>query len=177
MFLAVAALIAFPSFQGNAATTPARAAAPASAVRITPGTHDFSARIPISPALARSLAGKVGVLYQGLWKPRVYCNGGNSGPYSGFNANIKWGGNGSILIPAYLDVWGKVWDGCGGKTYAYLSYTNGLSTHNDKIGSAFYHRTSGVNVTHSSDFATYGNIRVDVCVLYNGWRCGKPLGP
>ena len=180
--LGMAALAIIPGFPASAATThtpPAArvSSAPGMVVRVTPGAHAFSVRIPITSALARSLARSPRPNYQGIWKPRVYCNGGSSGPWSGFNANIKWGGNGSIAIPAYLDVWGQVWDGCGGTAYAYLSYTNGLSSHNDQIGKAPYFKTAGVNVSHGSDFATYGNIRVDVCESYNGWRCGKALGP
>ena len=64
-----------------------------------------------------------------------------------------------------------------GARYAYLAYTNGLSKRNDKIAKAVHFAIANVDVSHSSHFATYGNIRVDVCILYNGWRCGKPLGP
>jgi hypothetical protein len=179
-FLGITALAVLPSFSASAATvhTPQAASAPVTstvAMKITPGAHAFSMRIPITPAFAHRLVRQFGPDYQILVKPRVYCNGGSTGPYSGFNANIKWGGNGNPIIPAFLDVWGQVWDGCGGTADAYLAYTNGLSTHNDKIGTAVYFKTTGVDVTHSSDFATYGNIKVDVCELYNGWRCGKPL--
>jgi len=168
-FLAIAAIAMIPSLTANAAVN--------HATRTTAVEHSFSADVRITPALARALVRQYGPLYQGLWKPRVYCNGGSSGPYSQFNANIEWGGNGSIAIPAYLKVWGEVWDGCGGTAYAYLSYTNGLSSHNDKVGTAPYYTTDGVNEDLSSDFATYGNIRVDVCEQYNGWRCGPATGP
>ena len=170
-FLGVLALTVLP---GHSASAAVRKATPASTAT---GARSFAVSVPVTPAVARALVQEYGPDYVGLWKPRVYCNGGSSGPYSQFNANIEWGGNGNPIIPAFLRVWGEVWDGCGGTAYAYLAYTNGLSGHNDKIGTAPYYTTDGVDKNYSSDFATYGNIRVDVCEQYNGWRCGKAVGP
>lgn len=180
--IGVTAAVAVPvmSANGSTVTQDVTRAPSGLELHISPGAHKVSLKVPISSAAAKQLREPRHTnspLYQIAVSPRVYCNGNGQAPWSGFNGNIAWGGNGSIAIPAYLDVWGTLWDGCGATAYLYLSYTLLGSEHNGSIGSASYYNSTGINHDDSNEYATYGNIRVDVCTNYNGWRCGAAEGP
>jgi hypothetical protein len=99
-----------------------------------------------------------------------------------FSGTLQWGGNGSILIPAYISLDGRVWNNaCPGATeYVYISYTYAGAEYNPQIGKASYSPTANfkVNFSTESELFQYGNIKVDVCDNSNkGWHCGKAVGP
>lgn len=177
MVLAAVPAQAATSARSSTAAHTSTAALSGTKTQARPGAHAFAQKVRISKTFARSLVRKYGPDYQGFYKSKVYCNGGSTGNWSGFNATIQWGGNGSIAVPAYLTVDGEVWDGCGATAYAYVSYTNGIGSYDPQVQHASSYNTAGVHYTTSSDYATYGNITIDVCTNYNGWRCGKPQGP
>jgi hypothetical protein len=103
----------------------------------------------------------------------VSC-GDSSGRTAGFDGQIGWGGVGSEVMPAYIDVDGRIWSSCNGTAYLYVSYTNFGSSHNPQIGTAGAGKNVGVHWSTESHFAPYGNIALDVCTRSNGWRCGAP---
>ncbi|MQY03436.1 hypothetical protein [Actinomadura macrotermitis] len=177
--VAAGAVLALPAPSAQADVSPkpvqptpaAAGKAPVIKVQVTPGAHQMRIRIPVSPsaqtppavrpeARPEARKGKKSV------KPRVNCGG--------FNGWIEWGGWGSIAIPAYIDVWGKVWSTCNSTTYLYLDYSHFTSPHHKKISQAGPHSTHGVNWDTDSHSATFGQIKITTCSTYRGWSCGKP---
>src|SRR5205807_6157261 len=111
---------------------------------------------------------RIGPRHQATVHPRVSC-GDSRGRTAGFDGQIGWGGVGSEVMPAYIDVDGRLWSSCNGTAYLSVSYTNFGSSHNPQIGSAGAGKNVGVNWSTESHFAPYGNIALDVCTRSNGW--------
>lgn len=91
--------------------------------------------------------------------PRVTCGG--------FNGNVKWSGNS-------IEIWGEVWDTCGGYTYVYLSWNN-PTHHNQAVGVSQPHDTDGVSPQTFKGGLNVSNISVTACSTHGGWHCGKPV--
>jgi hypothetical protein len=130
---------------------------------LKPGRHRVSIKVP-EPTPTK---GRIGPLTERSVSPRVTCGG--------FNGNVEWGGNGSVLDEAYLDVWGTLWSTCKTTTYLYISYQLLQNSYNKTIKSAGANSSVGVNWSTSSDWATFGYIVVDTCSTYKGWTCGAPV--
>jgi len=144
-------------------------------VPVAPGQHTVSLQVPAAPgSQAAPDAPAIGPRHTATVHPRVSCGDG-SGRTAGFDGQIGWGGVGSEVMPAYIDVDGRLWSSCNGTAYLYVSYTNFGSSHNPQIGSAGAGKNVGVNWSTESHFAPYGNIALDVCTRSNGWRCGAPV--
>jgi hypothetical protein len=139
--------------------------------RAAASSHATSVKLP-SRLPARA---SMGPLYETSVSPRTSCGG--------FNGNIDWGGVGSVAYPAYIHVWGKLWNnGCPGATiYLYVNYTLGSGQYGPQIAKATYSATGnvGVNWETTSEYElSYGHITVDVCDNSGGgWHCGAPQGP
>ena len=144
-------------------------------IPVTPGQHTVSLQVPAAPgSQAAPDAPAIGPRHTATVHPRVSCGDGG-GRTAGFDGQIGWGGVGSEVMPAYIDIDGRLWRSCIGTTYLYVSYTNFCSSHNPQIGSAGAGKNVGVNWSTESHFAPYGNIALDVCTRSNGWRCGAPV--
>lgn len=98
-----------------------------------------------------------------------------------FSGTLQWGGNGSILVPAYISLDGRVWNNnCPGATeFVFVSYTYAGGGYDPRVGKASYSPSANVKVhwNTESELFQYGNITVDVCDNHHGWHCGKPQGP
>jgi hypothetical protein len=127
-----------------------------------------------APAKATPQAG-------GTVQPLYEMKVGPTNSCGAFSGTLQWGGNGSILVPAYISLDGRVWNNnCPVATeYVYISYTYAGGGYNPQIGHAEYSPTANVVVNwHAeSELFQYGSIKVDVCDNYHGWHCGKAVGP
>jgi len=90
----------------------------------------------------------------------------------GFNGNVQWG---SIApLRKYIEIWGEVWDTCGGYTYVYLSWNN-PTHHNQAVAAALPHHTDGFSPHTYYGRLGVSNIAVTVCSTYGTWHCGRPV--
>src|ERR1700716_3737052 len=98
-----------------------------------PGAHTVSFAVPMAPGNQASPdSATVGPHHKATVHPRVSC-GDSSGRTAGFDGEVGWGGVGNEVIPAYIDVDGRLWSSCNGTAYVYVSYTNFGSSHNKLI--------------------------------------------
>ena len=93
-----------------------------------------------------------------------------------FTGNVMWGGDGSILFPAYLDVHGTVSSSCNSTTTARISYTNGpFGNYGPTVfGTARAHKSATADFNAGSGDSTYGNISIQACTT-DGMPAGKIL--
>jgi hypothetical protein len=153
-----------------AAVLTTAAAAPSSAAVLV-RTHDATVATASSstPAKVLPTPGPAVPLYQMHVIASVAC--------AKFTGTISWGGNGSILVPAYIYVDGTVSSSCNSTSYLHLHY-NWLGGHYDpRIGLAGPYKSVPVHFAIENELATYGDIYVYVCSNRYGWSCSPDVGP
>jgi hypothetical protein len=161
IFLALAVTgIAFLSATPAMAATTAPQAASASAAAAAPAVAGYQHTDVVSVSRAENGNVSVSPDYSlEAVSPRVSCGG--------FNGNVQWSGS-------TVEIWGEVWDTCGGYTYVYLSWNN-PTHHNQAVGTSQPHDTDGVSNHTFSGGLNVSNIAVTVCSTYGGWHCGTPV--
>jgi hypothetical protein len=156
----IALLSAAPAM---AASTPAAAgrSAPAAGVTVVKPHGEAVVLVsrPGTRAGAVSSAPEAPAFQLVAVSPRVSCGG--------FNGNVQWSGNS-------VEIWGEVWDTCGGYTYVYLSWNN-PTHHNQAVGTAQPRDTDGVSAQTFKGGLNVSNIAVTTCSTYGGWHCGTPV--
>jgi hypothetical protein len=151
--------VAFLSATPAMAATAAPQAASASAAT-APAVAGYQHTEVVSVSRAENRNGSVSPDYSlEAVSPRVSCGG--------FNGNVEWSG-------PTVEIWGEVWDTCGGDTYVYLSWNN-PTHHNQAVGTAQPYSTNGVPVQSFGGGLNVSNIAVTACSTYGGWHCGTPV--
>jgi hypothetical protein len=90
------------------------------------------------------------------------------------------------LFPAYIDLWGKLWnDQCPRATeYVFVTYTYGTDTRDPQVAQSGY-APPGSKAVGVSEFplaendyvGPYAYIKVDACDDNAGWHCATAQGP
>lgn len=96
-----------------------------------------------------------------------------------WSGTLSWGGNGSIAIPAYIDVSGKLTDNCN-SGYAQLHiHWDTINNPKDKMIKQVGPNSSANTPFSTEDHVnTYKDIYVWICSEgAGGWRCGNHKGP
>ena len=91
--------------------------------------------------------------------PRVNCGG--------FNGHVGWDYQG-------IEVYGQLWESCGGTAYLYVSYKDPFGE-NVQIANVANHGTTGLDWQSGQTGTAPGYISVTVCSNHGGWHCGTPV--
>jgi len=92
---------------------------------------------------------------------------------------LSWGGNGSILVPAYIQLEGVIHDKCNnGFAILYIHWDTINNPKDERAGYAEPNSQSNTPYHTEDHVNTYKDIWVELCSADNtGYRCGNRKGP
>lgn len=95
-----------------------------------------------------------------------------------WKGEIAWGGNGSILDPAYIDVSGELKDTCrSGYAQLFLHWDTIDNPKNELVKKVEEDSSARTPYSTNDRFNTYKDIYVYICSEYEGYRCSEDAGP
>jgi len=96
-----------------------------------------------------------------------------------WSGDLSWGGNGSILDPAFIDISGKLKDTCNnGYAQLFLHYDTIDNPKNPKVKQIGPNTSANTPFSTEDNLNTYKDIYVYICSKNTaGYRCGNHKGP
>jgi hypothetical protein len=96
-----------------------------------------------------------------------------------WSGTLSWGGNGSIVVPAYIDISGKLTDNCNnGYAQLFLHYDTIDNPKEPKVKQIGPNSSANTPFSTEDNLNTYKDIYVYICSEDStGYRCGNHKGP
>jgi len=96
-----------------------------------------------------------------------------------WSGTLSWGGNGSILVPAYIDLEGKLKDTCNnGYAQLFIHWDTIDNPKNELVKKVGPNSSANTPFSTEDRFNTYKDIYVYICSENStGYRCGNHKGP
>ncbi len=95
-----------------------------------------------------------------------------------WSGELAWGGNGSILVPAYIDISGTLKDTCASGYAQLFAHWDTIDNPKNPLVKKVNANSSAKTPYSTSDrFNTYKDIYVYICSNYQGYRCSAHKGP
>jgi hypothetical protein len=95
-----------------------------------------------------------------------------------WSGELAWGGNGSILVPAYIDISGTLKDTCSsGYAQLFAHWDTIDNPKNPLVKKVNANSSAKTPYSTSDNVNTYKDIYVYICSEYQGYRCSAHKGP